>query len=67
MVAGELEYTCAHGARGQDWARGAYRARTLAPEERQAMWPRLVALYPAYADYQRRTSRAIQLIELAPV
>ena len=49
------------------WARGVYRARTLASEERQEMWPRLVALYPAYADYQRRTSRAIQLIELAPV
>jgi len=49
------------------WARGGYRARTLAPEERQEMWPRLVALYPGYADYQRRTSRTIQLVELAPV
>lgn len=49
------------------WARGGYRARTLAPEERQEMWPRLVALYPAYEDYQRRTSRTIQLVELAPV
>ena len=39
------------------WAHGAYRARTLGPEERKEMWPRLVALYPAYADYQRRTSR----------
>ncbi|MGO9059528.1 MAG: nitroreductase/quinone reductase family protein [Candidatus Binataceae bacterium] len=49
------------------WTRGAYRARTLAPEERQEMWPRLVAMYPGYADYQRRTSRTIQLVELAPV
>ena len=49
------------------WARGAYRARTLAPEERQEMWPRLVAMYPAYEDYQRRTARTIQLVELTPV
>ncbi|MGA7869618.1 MAG: nitroreductase/quinone reductase family protein [Candidatus Binatus sp.] len=49
------------------WVRGAYRARTLAPEERQEMWPRLVAMYPAYAEYQKRTSRTIQLVELATV
>ena len=49
------------------WARGAYRARTLAPEERQEMWPRLVAMYPAYEDYQRRTALTIQLVELSPV
>jgi F420H(2)-dependent quinone reductase len=48
-------------------ARGAYHARTLAPEERQQLWPGLVAMYPVYADYQRRTSRTIQLVELAPV
>src|SRR5258708_6186578 len=32
---------------GRHWARGAYRARSLAPEERQEMWRRLVALSPA--------------------
>jgi hypothetical protein len=31
------------------------------------MWPRLVAMYPAYAEYQKRTSRTIQLVELAAV
>src|SRR5208282_3522864 len=42
------------------WAPGSCRARTLAPEERQEMWPRQVAMYPAYADYQKRTSRTIR-------
>ena len=49
------------------WARGAYRARTLAPEEQQEMWPRPVAMYPAYEDYQKRSAWTVQLVELTPV
>jgi deazaflavin-dependent oxidoreductase (nitroreductase family) len=46
------------------WSRAAYRARTLTADEKQLIWPRLVALYPVYADYQRRTTREIPLVEL---
>jgi deazaflavin-dependent oxidoreductase (nitroreductase family) len=49
------------------WSSAPYRARTLSADEKQAIWPRLVALYPAYADYQRRTTRDIPVVELAPV
>lgn len=46
------------------WARAPYRARPLPPEEKRAVWPSLVGLYPAYADYQRRTTREIPVVEL---
>jgi F420H(2)-dependent quinone reductase len=49
------------------WSRAPYRARTLSADEKQVIWPRLVALYPAYAGYQRSTSRDIPVVELAPV
>jgi proline iminopeptidase len=44
-----------------------YRARTLNPEEREQILPEFLALYPTYADYQKRTSRVIPIVELAPV
>ena len=31
-----------------------------------ALWPALVDLYPAYADYQARTERQIPLVVLQP-
>jgi proline iminopeptidase len=43
-----------------------YRARPLSPEEAKPIWPRLYTIYPAYADYQKRTTRAIPIVELAP-
>lgn len=46
--------------------RFAVRARTVEGTERHALWPRLVALYPPYAAYQRRTSRQIPIIRLTP-
>ena len=49
------------------WSRGTYRAQTLSSEERAQVWPRLIATYPMYADYQRRTSREIPLVELTSV
>lgn len=48
-------------------ARGRYRARSLAPDDATPIWPKLLALWPAYADYQKRTTRTIPVVELAPL
>lgn len=45
-------------------ADGIYRARILNPAEAQAIWPQLIATYPPFARYQRRTTRIIPVIEL---
>jgi deazaflavin-dependent oxidoreductase (nitroreductase family) len=42
-------------------------ARTAGPEERARLWPRLLELYPGYAEYQRRTEREIPVVVLSPV
>ncbi len=42
----------------------AYRARTFGADEAGKIWPRLLALYPAYASYQKRTTRVIPVVEL---
>jgi len=41
-------------------------ARTVSSEEKAALWPRLVAIYPPYDDYQRRTTRSIPVMRLSP-
>lgn len=42
-------------------------ARTATPEERERLWPRVVASYGGYADYQRRSKgREIPLVILEP-
>ncbi|MFD6355934.1 nitroreductase/quinone reductase family protein [Nocardia tengchongensis] len=41
-------------------------ARVLPAAEREARWPQVVQAYPGYADYQKRTTRVIPLVELAP-
>lgn len=43
------------------------RARELTGEEREAWWPRCVAAFPNYADYQRKTERLIPVFALEPV
>ena len=48
-------------------ARRKYRARTLSAEEKLAVWPKLLAIYPSYADYQKKTEREIPVVELAPI
>ncbi len=48
-------------------ARGRYRARTLTPDEAKPIWPKLLAIWPQYADYQKKTTRVIPVIELAPL
>ncbi|WP_435743257.1 nitroreductase family deazaflavin-dependent oxidoreductase [Nocardioides sp. SYSU DS0663] len=42
------------------------RARVAGPEERAALWPRLVDLYADFAKYQRWTDREIPVVVLEP-
>lgn len=41
-------------------------ARRASPEEKAALWPRLVAMYPDYDVYQARTRRDIPVVILSP-
>jgi len=41
-------------------------ARELPPDEREAIFPKVVALAPGFGDYQAKTSRVIPLFELQP-
>ena len=43
------------------------RAEVTTPEERATFWPKLVAMYPYFVDYQQRTQREIPVIILRPV
>jgi F420H(2)-dependent quinone reductase len=42
------------------------RARRASDEEKAKLWPRLVAMYRDYDDYQARTDRNIPVVILAP-
>ncbi len=42
------------------------RARIASAAEKAAVWPRCVAAYPAYADYQKTTTRDIPLFICEP-
>jgi deazaflavin-dependent oxidoreductase (nitroreductase family) len=41
-------------------------ARPASPQEKAQLWPRVVAAYPGYGGYQRRTSRDIPLVICEP-
>jgi deazaflavin-dependent oxidoreductase (nitroreductase family) len=41
-------------------------ARKASPEERETFWPRLVAAYQGYANYERKTTREIPVVILSP-
>lgn len=41
-------------------------ARTATPEEKEAYWPKLTAMYPDYGAYQARTTREIPVVILSP-
>jgi deazaflavin-dependent oxidoreductase (nitroreductase family) len=43
------------------------RARTADASERISWWPRVVAAYDGYAEYQSRTTREIPVVILIPV
>jgi deazaflavin-dependent oxidoreductase (nitroreductase family) len=38
------------------------RARTATPDEKAELWPKVIAAYKGYADYQKRTSRDIPVV-----
>jgi deazaflavin-dependent oxidoreductase (nitroreductase family) len=38
------------------------RARAATPEEKPALWQRMVEIFPNYAEYQTRTSREIPVV-----
>ncbi len=42
------------------------RARIASAAEKAALWPKCVAAYPAYADYQKKTTRDIPLFICEP-
>jgi deazaflavin-dependent oxidoreductase (nitroreductase family) len=42
------------------------RAHTASTAEKVELWPKLVAMYPDYANYQARTTREIPVVILAP-
>jgi F420H(2)-dependent quinone reductase len=42
-------------------------ARRANAQEQARLWPRLVAIYPQYADYQKRTTREIPIVIVTPV
>ena len=41
-------------------------ARRASTEEKRTLWPKLVAMYPDYNDYQARTARDIPVLILSP-
>lgn len=41
-------------------------ARRAGAEDKARLWPRLVAIYPQYADYQKRTTRDIPVVIVSP-
>lgn len=43
------------------------KARTASPEEREALWPKLVAHYPDFASYASWTDRIIPVVILEPI
>jgi F420H(2)-dependent quinone reductase len=40
------------------------RAEEAGPEEKARLWPKLVEMYPSYADYQKKTKREIPVVVL---
>ena len=48
-------------------ATGDYEAREVFGDEKAAWWERAVAVWPDYADYQRKTDREIPVFVLTPI
>jgi deazaflavin-dependent oxidoreductase (nitroreductase family) len=43
------------------------KAREAEGEERERLWRQMVGIWPAYADYQQKTTRRIPVVVLEPV
>lgn len=50
----------------RDGTRRRYRAHTASPDERAELWPRIIAGYRGYGDYQKRSKREIPVIICDP-
>ena len=46
---------------------GEYEAREVSGDEKATWWERAVAVWPDYADYQRKTDREIPVFVLTPI
>lgn len=42
-------------------------ARTATPAEKAALWGEMVAIWPPYADYQKKTERDIPVVIVEPI
>ena len=49
-----------------DGVRRPMRARTASPEEKAALWPRIVSVYRGYEGYQRNATRDIPVVICEP-
>jgi deazaflavin-dependent oxidoreductase (nitroreductase family) len=43
------------------------RATVATPEEKEVLWPKVVAAYKGYENYQRKTDRPIPVVILSPI
>jgi deazaflavin-dependent oxidoreductase (nitroreductase family) len=43
-----------------------WRARTASPEEKAELWPRIVATYKQYDDYEKKSARELPVVILEP-
>lgn len=50
-----------------DGAEQHYRARQISAEEKAALWPHLLSLYPDFDEYQARTDRDIPVFSCEPI
>lgn len=50
-----------------DGAEKRYRARQVSDEEKAALWPHLLAMYPDFDEYQARTDRNIPVFSCHPL
>ena len=46
--------------------RRAMAARVVGEDERAALWPRLLEMWPAWEDYQARTDEEVPVVRLTP-
>ena len=44
-----------------------YKARDAEGEERERLWAQMVAIWPDYAEYQKKTARRIPVVVLEPI
>jgi deazaflavin-dependent oxidoreductase (nitroreductase family) len=43
------------------------KSQQASPEEKKRLWPLMVAMYPTYAEYQKKTTRDLPVVILRPV